>query len=334
MYFGSVRFFKDLILSTIALIIVIVVSLAVFFGIKSSAEHTKAVQAMAQYQELLSQDKLNIPENASFEEIYAALKEKGYSAQKIVEELQKIDSSAMGEVYKTNFYSDETAAASYTSLYPDLYVSPPTEFKYSPKTVYLTFDDGPSDYTLDILNILEKYDIKATFFMCGSSSEHGKEIMKKVAEAGHSIGIHSMSHKYDEIYSSPEAFLKDFNATYQNIYEATGVKPNIYRFPGGSINNSNRFIYKQLIAEVTRRGFVYYDWNVSAEDADNAATWTSVYKNVTKGMENKDRAVVLMHATREVTVLTLEDLIVYLKDKGYSFDKITNETKPEIFGYK
>ncbi len=333
MYFGSVRFFKDLILSLIALIIVILLSLAVFFGIKSSVEHKKAVQAMAKYEEVLSQDKLNIPDGASFDEIYSALKEKGYSAQKIVEELNKIDSSAMGEVYKSNFAFDGTSA-SYASLYPDLYVAPPTEFKYSPKTVYLTFDDGPSDYTLDILNILQKYDIKATFFMCGSKTEKDKEIMKKVAEAGHSIGIHSLAHKYDEIYSSPEAFLKDFNATYQNIYEATGIKPNIYRFPGGSINNSNRFIYRQLIAEVTRRGFVYYDWNVSAEDADNAATWTSVYKSVTKGMENKDRAVILMHDSREVSVLTLEDLIIYLKDKGYSFDKITNETRPEIFGYK
>ena len=127
------------------------------------------------------------------------------------------------------------------------------------------------------------------------------------------------------------------NATYNSIYEATGVKPQIMRFPGGSINNYNRLVYPQIIAEVTRRGFVYYDWNVSGEDATTHATWTSIYNNVLNGInENTSgRAIVLLHdsADKQLTVTTVEDIIKALLADGYSFEALDNTVKPITFSY-
>jgi len=127
------------------------------------------------------------------------------------------------------------------------------------------------------------------------------------------------------------------NDTYTNIYEATGVEPDIIRFPGGSINSYNSLIYKQLIAEVTRRGFVYYDWNASGEDAAENVTWTSIYNSVLNGIsENASgRAIVLLHdsAGKEMTVKTVEDIIIALTNSGYTFAPLDNSVKPITFSY-
>lgn len=128
--------------------------------------------------------------------------------------------------------------------------------------VYLTFDDGPSARTDEILEILDKYGVKATFFVVGANEEGDLERMQKIVAAGHTLAIHSYSHDYKKIYASVEAYLEDFNQMFCQIYEATGVKPQIFRFPGGSVNSYNVGIHQQLIAEMTRRGFVYFDWNV------------------------------------------------------------------------
>ena len=133
--------------------------------------------------------------------------------------------------------------------------------------VYLTFDDGPSARTDEILEILDKYGVKATFFVVGANEEGDLERMQKIVAAGHTLAIHSYSHDYKKIYASVEAYLEDFNQMFCQIYEATGVKPQIFRFPGGSVNSYNVGIHQQLIAEMTRRGFVYFDWNVANGDA-------------------------------------------------------------------
>ena len=227
----------------------------------------------------------------------------------------------------------------YMELYPELYAeNPPASFKEDSGTVYLTFDDGPSDRTSDILEILGRYDIKATFFVCGGEDEKSQQLMRDIVNAGHTIGIHSISHDYEKIYSSVESYLDDFNETYTCIYNATGVKPQIFRFPGGSINNYNRFTYMQIIAEMTRRGFVYYDWNVSGEDAVRGADWTSIYNNIMSGIKSNtaDRAIVLLHdsQSKENTVFVLEDIIDRLLEDGYKFDKLDNTVNPATFTYR
>lgn len=336
MYFGSVRFFRHLLLGITGLIIFTLAALTIIFGVMLNTEKNKAIEASAKYTEIVKGDNLNIPKDFQLNDIMAVLKDKGYTTEDIIEMLAESDTKAAGEVFRRQFYNSDNANIAYTELYPNLYAVPPTEFTEKEKTIYLTFDDGPSANTLLVLSILEKYDIKATFFVSGSTTEEGKSIMRQIVEKGHTIGIHSYSHDYEEIYVSVEAFLEDLNNTYNIVYEATGVKPDVIRFAGGSINNYNRLIYKQLIAEVTRRGFVYYDWNVSGEDASPKATWTSIYNHVLDGIKDHSRAIILLHdsADKERTVLVLEDLIQELQKQGYSFDKITNDVTPTTFGYK
>ena len=358
MYFGSVKFFKHLICTVVIGWFVIATFLAVFFGIKYGLEAKKnkelTVAASADVSQETEENSVAENEKQTLEDYYLLMAADGYTADDIINFISTTEGEAAAkfaqdyiEANKEKFadmFKTETAytgqgstAIEYTDLYPDLYAEPPSEFTESEKTVYLTFDDGPSENTLMIMDILEKYDIKATFFMSGGESEYTKEIMKKVADAGHTIGIHSISHDYETIYASVESFLEDMNNTYTCIYEATGVKPQIMRFAGGSINNFNRLVYPQIIAEVTRRGFVYYDWNVSGEDATTHATWTSIYNNVLNGIESNstDRAIVLLHDSGDKykTVTTVEDIIIALLDDGYTFAPLDNTVKPITFSY-
>lgn len=349
MYFGSVKFFKHLIYTVVFGWIAIATFLAVFFGIRLFIETHKEQPAQP------AAELINIPDGTDIEQLFLIMTAKGYSNEEMLDMIRETDEETLREFVKSYIADnpdiagnieasqviDDPAAdtsAEYTKLYPDLYVDdPPAEFKDDNGTIYLTFDDGPSENTWDILAILKRYDIKATFFFCGGTDERSQEIMKAVADAGHTVGVHSISHDYEKVYESVESYLADFNDTYNCIYEATGVKPRFFRFPGGSINNYNRFVYMQIIAEMTRRGFVYFDWNVSGEDAARGATWTSIYNNILEGIRsnNSDRAIVLLHdaADKKNTVYVLEDIIDKLISDGYSFGQIDETVKPITFSY-
>lgn len=353
MYFGSVKFFKHLIYTVFFGWIALATFFAVFFGVKyfiSEKKLSDAADAAA-----AEAERINIPDGTSFEQIFLALTARRYSSEEMLSLIADGDEDAFLSYIET-FLSENPdiaegifremgfrsagadVSAEYTKLYPDLYVDEPTSaFKQDNGTIYLTFDDGPSENTRDVLEILEKHDIKATFFFCGGNDERSKEIMKAVADAGHTVGIHSISHDYEKIYESVESYLDDFYETYTCVYEATGIKPRCFRFPGGSINNYNRFVYMQIIAEMTRRGFVYYDWNVSGEDAARGATWSSIYENIMTGIRNNssDRAIVLLHdaADKQTTVYVLEDVIVKLLGDGYTFGQIDDTVKPIAFSY-
>ena len=359
MYFGSVKFFKHLIYTVVFGWIAVATFLAVFFGVKYFIGNSKAAEVNASYKE--NHDTNTIPEDASFETLFlimtAQMASNGYSTEdilafirdneseefnKFVEEYVSENPDAFQEIKdeagSPSSAAEEDNSAEYTKLYPDLYAdSYPESFQDDNGTIYLTFDDGPSKNTEEILYILNRYDIKATFFFNGGTDETTMERMKAVADAGHSVGIHSISHDYEKVYESVESYLADFNDTYNCIYEATGIKPQIFRFPGGSINNYNRFVYMQIIAEMTRRGFVYYDWNVSGEDAVHGANWTSIYNNVMTGIQNNsaDRAIVLLHDADDkyATVMVLEDVIEALLRDGYSFGQIDTSVKPVTFSY-
>lgn len=336
MYFGSVKFFKHLILSALGLILTVLLALSVIFIVLFNREKDKSLEVMSKYNQCLSKEnEVNIPAGSSLQEIYDILISKGFTNEQIIDTILEKYPSAADYLDEKKKEIRTLSAPEYTKKYPELYADLPESYKEVHKTIYLTFDDGPSQNTLLIMSILDKYDIKATFFMSGSDTQEGKEIMKKVAEKGHSIGVHSYSHDYEKIYKSTEDYLDDFYETYQLIYNATGTKPDIFRFAGGSINNYNRLLYKELISEMTRRGFTYYDWNVSGEDASKKATWTSIYNNVLNGIEGKDTAIVLLHDShdKERTVLVLEDLIQELIKDGYSFAPLTNDIEPYNFAY-
>ena len=201
------------------------------------------------------------------------------------------------------------------------------------KVVYLTFDDGPSPRTIEILDILKEYNIKATFFILSDEKDSSKEIVKRIYDEGHSIGVHSASHSYETIYKSVDNFLKDFEICLEYIKDITGETPNIFRFPGGSINSYNKTICKELTDEMTRRGFTYFDWNVSSDDAVKGYTEDSIYNNVINGCKNRTSSVVLMHDStpKKATVAALKRIIPQLLSEGYTFDTLDADAQPTVF---
>ncbi len=210
-----------------------------------------------------------------------------------------------------------------------------------PKTVYLTFDDGPSENTVKILDVLKKYNAKATFFVTGCAKEQTKrELFKRIVDEGHSIGIHTYTHEYDEVYASEDAFFEDFNKMRDEIFEYTGVKTNITRFPGGSNNTISRKyggkeIMKKLVNSVTEKGYKYFDWNVSSGDATGKPiTKEQLVQNVVSGSKNFNKAVVLCHDTivKKVTASSVEDIVVQLQQAGYEFKGLDeNSFAPQFY---
>lgn len=196
------------------------------------------------------------------------------------------------------------------------------------KTIYLTFDDGPSSYTRQLLDVLKKYNVKATFFVCDKGEAMNK-VMKDIVDEGHSIGIHSATHDYDKIYASEEAFFNDLNKMSDIIYNNTGVRTTLMRFPGGSSNMVSDFnpgIMTRLTKMVEAQGYQYFDWNVDSDDAGSSKTSDLVFYNVVHGKNNKWRgcedgkvSVVLQHDIHKYSVEAVERILQWGKENGYQF---------------
>lgn len=233
--------------------------------------------------------------------------------------------------------ADPGSGKDYQSRYPRLYSLPLGDTVYKEKVMYLTFDDGPSaECTGRVLDVLKKYDVKATFFVIGfdPNSERKKELLRRIVAEGHTIGIHTYSHDYDLIYSSVDAYLEDFNKVHELVYEATGVNADIFRFPGGSINDYNSHIYQEIVDEMTRRGFRYYDWNISSNDAvGDGVSPSRLVQNVLGQSKNVRRGIVLFHdsATKSTTVEALPQIIAGLKEQGYEFAALKKNIVPVKF---
>lgn len=195
--------------------------------------------------------------------------------------------------------------------------------------VYLTFDDGPSENTNEILDILDDYGVKATFFVVGKPEEEYKGIYQRIVNEGHTIGMHSYSHKYSEIYSSLDAFKNDFEQIQNLIYDTTGVESVYYRFPGGSSNKVSNIDMSQYIQYVNDQGVKYFDWNVSSGDATSLAyTPDDLVENVMNDVVKYKTSVVLMHDTeaKDATVQALPKLIEELQKAGALILPIDGET--------
>lgn len=195
------------------------------------------------------------------------------------------------------------------------------------KVIYLTFDDGPSVYTKELLNILKEYNVKATFFVTGNGN---REYIKKAYNEGHSIGIHTYSHVYKNVYASEEAYFNDLEKVQKIIKEQTGEESRLVRFPGGSSNTVSRFnkgIMTRLSKELERRGYKYFDWNVSSSDtvksnSDDIAN--TVIRRLKKGNN-----VVLQHDTKYYSVKAVRKIIEYGLANGYTFAKL-DVTSPTV----
>lgn len=196
--------------------------------------------------------------------------------------------------------------------------------------VYLTFDDGPSENTSKILDILKEKGVKATFFVTGNEEESAKELYQRIVAEGHTLGMHSYSHKYSVIYNSLEAFQDDFNHLRTYLNEITGVEPRIMRFPGGSSNQVSNIDMKEFIRFLNEEGIAYYDWNVASGDATSQAyTQDELVENVMKDVVRYDTSIVLMHdsSTKGTTVEALGPMIDRLNELDVDLLPISESTK-------
>ena len=165
------------------------------------------------------------------------------------------------------------------------------------KKVYLTFDDGPSIYTKEILDILKRYNVKATFFVTGMSAPLYDEYLQRILDDGHSLGIHTYSHVYRDVYESLESFQADFNKMRDYIKQQTGEDIKLYRFPGGSGNKVVSVQTRdQIIEWLKEEGITYYDWNISSGDAENRIlSAETIANNCIEGVKKCNTAIVLLH---------------------------------------
>ena len=188
------------------------------------------------------------------------------------------------------------------------------------KVVYLTFDDGPSAYTSGLLDVLDAYGAKATFFVVGSGNG---SMMRQIVNRGHSIGIHSVSHDYGQIYASPEAYFDDLMEMQSIIYDNTGVKTTLMRFPGGSSNLVSRHSCEGIMTYLTQAvrdaGFQYFDWNVYSGDAGETKKTEKVANNVISGIQEHRVSIVLQHDIHSYSVDAVEDILNWGKRNGSRF---------------
>lgn len=209
-----------------------------------------------------------------------------------------------------------------------------TESETESNIVYLTFDDGPSKYTDDILNILNNYGVKATFFVVGKEDPVSIELYQDIVEQGNTLGIHTFSHEYKSAYSSQESFASEVSELRDFLYEVTGEDVMLFRFPGGSSSpklgnyGSNVGVF---IDYLNSNGYTYFDWNVSSGDgASIIRTKEQIAENVLNGIEGKKCSVVLMHddSNKGTSVEALPIIIESLLEKGYEIRSIDDTVAP------
>lgn len=289
-YFGSVRFYKNMLLVVIVLLIGCLSALALFY-------HHRYEQASA----LLEQEYGQSPED---------------------------------------FSSVDSCPLAYQTLYPDFYA--PQEYDATVRlsnVAYLTFNGGPSACTDELLSLLSERGVQATFFVSGNVSDDPQydARLRAIVEGGHTLGMGSWSNDYSAVYSSVESYLADMYALYQHIETTTGVKPTVFRFIGGSINSYDAGIYRELIAEMIRRGFVPYDWNLSADGGAGGTQLSAeeLVLRVNNALGGLDRAVLLLHddASRATTLAAVPGIIDSLQQHGFSLAPLTPEIKPVLFAY-
>ena len=165
--------------------------------------------------------------------------------------------------------------------------------------------------------------------MVGENVRKHPDVAKRIAAEGHTIGIHCNRHDYKKLYESRDSYLADFEEAYRAVLEVTGVKPVLYRFPGGSINGYNRKVYKEIIAEMDARGFVYFDWNASLDDALKKSRPQELIDNAMKTILGRQQVVLLAHDMVHSTSLCLDGLIDQLPE--YRMEPLTPEVAPERF---
>ena len=195
------------------------------------------------------------------------------------------------------------------------------DFQHTAGTIYLTFDDGPGEYTNRLLDILKEHNVKATFFVTGRGDD--ATILREYNE-GHTVALHTFSHNYSYVYSSVDNYFNDLNQIASRVKNITGMDAKIIRFPGGASNTvSTKYdgkirIMSILTEEVLKRGYVYFDWNISSGDADRASSAQAVYNNVVSNLKDGPN-VILQHDIKGFSVDAVSGIIEYGLANGYDF---------------
>lgn len=201
---------------------------------------------------------------------------------------------------------------------------------FRPKSMYLTFDDGPSPVnTLTVLDILKKRNIKATFFLVGENVRRYPEIARRIAEEGHTIGIHCDSHDYGKLYESAESYLADFERAHQTVWEVTGVDAKLFRFPGGSVNAYNEAVREEIAGKLEALGYVYFDWNASLQDAVKNPEAETLIANAMGSILGRRKVVLLAHDVVEETGKCLDELLDMLPE--YEMKPLDESVEPIQF---
>ena len=201
----------------------------------------------------------------------------------------------------------------------------------SNKTIYLTFDDGPSYLTDTILDILKQENIPATFFVTSNQIFKYSNSIKRMYAENHTVALHTSTHKYNYIYASEQNYFNDLNTLRMQVSKITGHKPRIIRLPGGSSNTVskkyNQGIITRITNKLTQNNFYYFDWNIDSKDASGKLSKEVIYQNVVNKIHNGSN-IILMHdsSTKKTTTEALIPIIKYAKKNGYTFAKITKNT--------
>ena len=264
-------------------------------------------------------------------------KEPGYTASDNIDGdiTDKVEISGSVNTYHAGTYTitytvsdshGNTATAQRTVIVKA--IKQPTTVSPGSKVIYLTFDDGPRAHTQRLLDILEQYNAKATFFVVNTNYKM-KTILNAIVDGGHGIAIHSTTHEYSEIYASEAAFFKDLYNMQKIIKDNTGITTTMMRFPGGSSNTISKNhcvgIMTQLTKAVKDQGFQYFDWNVSSGDAGSTKDTAQVVKNVINGIKalKGKPAVVLQHDIHGYSVDAVEEILIWGIQNGYTFQALT-----------
>lgn len=242
-----------------------------------------------------------------------------------------LDNDALDDIEKSDKYDNELLSNSFASEEGIANV-PDTPAISNGKKVYLTFDDGPNKYTDELLDILKEKNVKATFFVVYNPDENTWHDYKRIIDEGHTLGMHSYTHIYDEIYASKEAFMSDVSKLHTFLYEQTGIDCQYYRFPGGSSNTVSDVDIQVLISYLNNNGITYFDWNALSGDAlTNSMSPEELNETILQYVRtNEGDSIVLMHdlSTNHATVDSIADLVDTLRAEGYELCPIDETTVP------
>lgn len=238
-----------------------------------------------------------------------------------------VDTSKPGTYRIT--YTVTDSSKNTTTRTRNIFVYDPSGSTPNGKVIYLSFDDGPGPYTQKLLDILDKYNVKVTFFVTNQSPRY-QHMIGEAYRRGHTIAMHTYSHKFSDIYSSESAYYNDLNKIRAICEQQTGVTPTIVRFPGGTSNTISKHycigIMTQLAKSLPENGYQYCDWNVDSQDAGGAKTAAEVAYNVISAIPKFQNSFVLQHDIRSFSVDAVEEIVQWGLANGYTFLPMTSST--------